>query len=149
MGKMKRVQQENSVYVVKCAATDLGRSTKRRMKLKAETWEQKCDAVSTLKVFAGLALFGGLCSIGVCLMTKGGGHDISRAWPWVGLLPALIGAAALLGSKITAILFSMMSVCVAILLIMPCFTARPHPAMIIPILIALLCCLPVLFTFRG
>jgi len=120
-----------------------------KMKFKAETWKQKCDAVSTLKVFAGLVLLGGLCSIGLCLSTKGGGHDISHAWPWVGLLPALIGAGALLGRKITAILFSIMSGCVAILLIVPCFTTRPHPAMIIPILIALLCCLPILFTFRG
>jgi len=118
------------------------------MKLKAETWKKKCEAVWVLEIFAGLAILGGICLSGVAFMTKGGGHDISAAWP-VDLLTILIGGIALLGRKITAVIFSLMAASFAVLLIIPCFIIPPHPSMAILIIFALLFCLPVLFTFRG
>ncbi len=119
------------------------------MKLKADTWKQKCDAVSALRALASLAIMGGVCMLFLCFVTKGGQHDISPTWPLTGLLPILIAAAALLGRKITAILFALMSASIAVMIFIICASMQPSPFMIIPLIIALLCFLPAIFTLRA
>jgi len=118
------------------------------MNLKAKTWKQKCDAVTTLKGFAVVAILGGLTTIGLCFITKGGGHDLSDAW-WVGLLPSITGIATLFERKFTAVLFSIMSVSVGTLFILTFFKAPLDSTIVFPVLLVSLCCIPVILTYRG
>ena len=101
-----------------------------------------------LRAFAGIAVVGGGLLVALSFAGQPGGHDLT-AFRWLGLPPLILGGAALLARKTTAVLFSLISVSFAGLFLMPCFTTPPHPGMVFPILIAVLCCLPVLFTIRG
>ena len=73
---------------------------------------------------------------------------MSDVW-WVGVLFSGIGLATLFERKSTAVLFSIMSLAVGALFILTFFPAPLHPAIVFPVLLVSLCCIPVILTYRG
>jgi hypothetical protein len=118
------------------------------MKIRAETWKEKCEAVSVLNGLAMFAVVGGLVLIGISFSGHPGGHDLT-GFRLVGLPPSIIGGAALLGRKSTAVLFCLMCVSVPLFVIISCFMTPSHPAMVVSVLVSLFLCLPMWFTVRG
>ena len=116
--------------------------------LKADTWKDACQAVSYLQVLSVFVCLFGVSTLVLSLLTKGGGHDISVAWSSC-LFVAIIGGAAALGRKTTAVLFSVLSICAVILIIASILMNGVRPRMLDLLVNVFPFCIPAFLTYRG